>query len=465
MSTNVPAIQWQNGSPVIPNEQAILAGVQADINAAFGGGVNPSLQTPQGQLAQTETAIIGDKNSQIAYIANQVNPSMASGIWQDAIGEIYFIKRIQAIGTVVNCTCVGAVNTVIPIGVVAQDTTGYLYSSTASGTIPDSGFITIPFQNQTTGAISCNPNALTIITTAIAGWDTITNPAAGAIGNAVESRQAFEARRSLSVAVNSVNSIQSIYGVLASLTDILGVFVVDNPLGTTLNYGATNYPIPAHSVCVSVAGSTASKIGTAIWNNKPPGCGYVTSAGSYATLGTTTVVDSHYIPPVAYTVTWLNAGSANTFFVVKIANNTLVPSNIIQSTQNAVVQSFNGLDGNGPAITIGASTYSGRYYGNINAINSNVNVIEVYLTIANSVVATAFVIGQYYQILALTGTTNAQWNTIAGTSGVTYAVGSFFQSVTAGAGTGTAMKFDLLVNYGIDQLPILTSSNVTVLLV
>ena len=468
MSTNVPAIQWQNGSPVIPNEQAILAGVQADINAAFGGGVNSGLTTPQGQLAQTETAIIGDKNSQIAYIANQVNPSMASGIWQDAIGEIYFITRIQAEGTVVNCTCLGAVNTVIPIGVVAQDTTGYLYSSTASGTITLVGGIAsvvIPFQNQTTGAIACNPSALTIIVTAVPGWDTITNIAAGALGNDVESRQAFEARRSASVAVNSVNSIQSIYGAVASISGILQVFVVDNPLGTTQNYGATNYPIPAHSVCVSVAGGTASEIGTAIWNNKPPGCGYVTTAGSYATLGTTIVTDDNYIPPVPYTITWLNAGSANTFFVVKIANNTLVPSNIIQLTQDAVVQSFEGLDGNGPAVSIGASTYSGRYYGNISAINPNVNVIEVYLTIANSVVATAFVIGQYYQILVLTGTTNAQWNTIAGTVGVTYVVGSFFQAVTAGVGTGTARKYALLINYGIDQLPVLAPSNVTVLLV
>ena len=465
MSTNVPAITWVNGSPVVPSEQSILAGVQADINAAFGGGVNPALQTPQGQLAMSETAIIGDKNSQIAYIANQVNPSMASGIWQDAIGEIYFIKRIPATGTVVNCTCVGAVNTVIPIGAVAQDTTGYLYSATASGTIPSTGSVTIPFQNQTTGAFACNPGALTIIVTAVASWDTITNPSAGALGNDVESRQEFEARRSASVAANSVNSIQSIKGVLSALPDIIDCFVVDNPLGTTTNFGTTNYPIPANSVCVSVAGGTSSEIATAIWNKKPPGCGYVTSAGSYATLGTYTVSDGNYIPPVPYVVTWLNAGNANTYFVVQIQNNTLLPANIIQLTQAAVVQSFNGLDGNGPKVGIGNTTYSGRYYGNINTINPNVNVIEVYLAVQNSVVATSFVIGNFYQILTLTGTTQAQWNTTAGTTGVTYAVGSTFDCVAAGVGTGTAMKFAPSAAYGIDQLPLLSASNVTVQLV
>lgn len=465
MSTNVPAITWVNGSPVLPSEQTILTGVQTDINSAFGGGVNPSLQTPQGQLAMSETAIIGDKNSQIAYIANQVNPSMASGIWQDAIGEIYFLTRIPAAGTLVNATCMGAVGTIIPIGAVAQDTSGYLYSSTASATIPSTGSVVIPFQNQTTGNIACNIGALSIIVTAISGWDTITNPAVGSPGNDVESRQAFEARRSASVAANSVNSIQSIKGVLSALPDIIDCFVVDNPLGTTTNFGATNYPIPAHSVCVSVAGGTSSEIATAIWNNKPPGCGYVTSAGSYATLGTYTVSDGNYMPPVPYVVTWLNVGNANTYFVVQIQNNTLVPANIIQLTQAAVVQSFNGLDGNGPKVGIGNTTYSGRYYGNINAINPNVNVIEVYLAVQNSVVATSFVIGKFYQILTLTGTTQAQWNTSAGTTGVTYAVGSTFTCVAAGVGTGTAMQFALSSAYGIDQLPLLSASNVTVQLV
>ena len=143
MATNVPVITWSNGAPVLPSIPSILSGVQADINTAFGGGVNPSLTTPQGQFAQSETAIISDKNSQIAYIANMLNPATAQGIWQDAIGFLYFISRIQAAGTVVAATCVGAVGTVIPVGSVAQDTSGYLYSNTAAATIPAGGSVTV----------------------------------------------------------------------------------------------------------------------------------------------------------------------------------------------------------------------------------------------------------------------------------------------------------------------------------
>jgi len=371
MSTNVPSITWTNGAPVLPAESAILAGVQADINAAFGGGVNPGLTTPQGQLAQTETAIIGDKNNQIAYIANQVNPAFASGIWQDAIGYIYFMSRIQASGTVVNATCVGAVGTVIPLGSIAQDSSGYLYASTAAATIPSSGSVTVQFQNQTTGPIACPIGSLNKIYTAVAGWNTVSNPAAGALGNNVESRAAFELRRQASVAVNAVNSIQSIQAAVLAVPNVLQAVVVDNSTNATVNYGSTSYPLAAHSICVSVAGGTSSAIATAIWNKKPPGCGYNGNT-------TVTIYDTTYATPIPYTVTYLTPTSTAAYFTVNIQNNPLLPSNIVSLVQNAVLASFNGQDG-GTAVTINSTTYSGRYYANINAISSAVNVIEVYL--------------------------------------------------------------------------------------
>ena len=369
MTTNVPAITWVNGSPVLPSEQSILTGVQADINSAFGGGVNPSLQTPQGQLAQSETAIIGDKNNQIAYIANQVNPSMASGIWQDAIGEIYFITRIPGTGTVVNATVNGAVGTVIPAGAVAQDTSGYLYSSVSSVTIPSSGVATVEFQNQTQGPIACNIGALSIIYTAIAGWDTITNSTAGALGNDVESRAAFEARRQASVAGNSVNSISSIYGALAALSDVYSVLVVDNPAGTTVNYGSTSYPLAPHSLCVSVAGGTSAEIAQAIWNKKPPGCAYNGNTSA-------TVYDTNYATPVPYTVTWLTPTSTPIYFAVTLKNNTQLPSNINQLVQNAIIQSFSGED-DGTIAGIGETIYGSRYYANVSAISPAVEILSI----------------------------------------------------------------------------------------
>ena len=370
MTTNVPSITWSNGAPVLPAVPAILSGVMADITSAFGGGLNQTLTSPQGQLAQTQAAIISDKNSQIAYIANQLNPATASGIWQDAIGFIYFVTRIQATGTVVQATCVGAVGTVIPAGSVAQDTNGYLYSSTATVTIPSSGSVTVQFQCQTTGPISCAIGALSKIYTTIAGWNTITNAAAGAVGNAVESRAAFEARRQLSVANNAINSIQAIQSAVLQVANVLDCYVVDNPTNAAVSYGATSYSIPANSVLVSVAGGTAAAIAAAIWNKKSLGC-------SYAGNTSQTVQDTSYNAPYpTYTVTWLTPTSTPVYFAVQLKNISALPSNIIALAQAAIIAAFTGTDG-GTRARLNQANYAARYYAGLAAIDPNVEVLSL----------------------------------------------------------------------------------------
>src|SRR5690348_10261528 len=137
------------------------------MNTALGGNMSMSLSSPQGQLAQNFTACIGFKNSSIAYIASQVDPDNAEGRFQDAIGRIYFLERIAASGTIVQCTCIGLVGTVIPAGSLAMDTAGYLYASTADATIPASGSVSVTFQCQTAGPIQCGAGALNQIYKAI----------------------------------------------------------------------------------------------------------------------------------------------------------------------------------------------------------------------------------------------------------------------------------------------------------
>ena len=83
-TTNVPPPAFGNTGFVAPAESAILAGVQADWNSAFGGYLNPALETAQGQLATSEAAVIGQANAQFLALANGVDPAYASGRLQDA---------------------------------------------------------------------------------------------------------------------------------------------------------------------------------------------------------------------------------------------------------------------------------------------------------------------------------------------------------------------------------------------
>ena len=79
MTTNVPAASLSPTGFVAPAESDVLTGVQADLQAAFGGNLNPALNTPQGQIAQSVAAIIGDANDQFLALANGVDPAFADG--------------------------------------------------------------------------------------------------------------------------------------------------------------------------------------------------------------------------------------------------------------------------------------------------------------------------------------------------------------------------------------------------
>ena len=100
MTTNVPQISFTANGFVAPTEQAILAGVQADYNAAFGGNLNfgtttqPGGAPPQVQMAGSTAAIIADADGTFIQFVNQVDPDNAEGFMQDAIGRIYFLNRI-----------------------------------------------------------------------------------------------------------------------------------------------------------------------------------------------------------------------------------------------------------------------------------------------------------------------------------------------------------------------------------
>jgi hypothetical protein len=167
MPTNVPKPTFGPTGLIVPTEQAILAGAQADINASFGGNVNAGLSTPQGQMAVSEAAVIAQANAQFLAIVNGIDPAYAAGRMQDGIGRIYMMSRIQAIATSVIATCTGLAGTLIPIGALAIDKGGSIYAATAFGTIPTPAVVA--------GSITATTLTITGVTSGVvAQWQNVT---------------------------------------------------------------------------------------------------------------------------------------------------------------------------------------------------------------------------------------------------------------------------------------------------
>jgi hypothetical protein len=377
MTTNVPNIQFTPAGLVVPQEADILSGVLADYDQAFGGGMNKALETPQGQLASSESAIIAAKNAAIVEFVNQVNPDKASGFMQDAIARIYFLDRIAGAPTVVQCTLVGGQGTVIPVGAQAQDTSGNIYVCTELGVIGSGGTVSLPFANKDNGPIPCPANTLTQIYKAIPGWDTINNPVEGVLGQNVETQQAFAYRRAQSVALNARGSLQSIYAAVFDVEDVLDVYVTENTTNSIINVGATAYPLAPHSLYVAAVGGAPQAVGTAIWTKKDVGCDYNGNT-------TVTVVDNvgYQQPYPTYTVKYEIPPALPIKFAVQLAADAGLPANIIDLVKAAIIGAFNGTN-EGTRARIGALLLASRFYPPVIdigiAIGSPVSVLSILL--------------------------------------------------------------------------------------
>ncbi len=466
-TTSVPAPTFSSTGFVIPAESAILTGVQADINAAFGGNLNPGLTTPQGQIASSETAIIGDSNATFLYFTQQMDPAYSSGRMQDGLGRIYFMTRIPAASTVVQVTCTGLVGVVIPAGSAQlQAADGNIYIASTTATIPSSGSVVVQFYCQTTGPIAAPAQTFTIYKT-IPGWDSAISSSAGVLGNLVESRAAFELRRQQSVALNSVSTNDAILSNVLAVPGVLDAYVVDNPTNSPATIGGVS--IGANALYVAAYGGVSSAVAQAIYLKKPPGIPY------YAGNTTVTVYDpntTYGAFPPSYSVVYETPTATPVYVAVTIKNSAQVPSTALALIQAAVTNAFTGGDG-GTKARIGNTLYASRYYAGIASLGTWVNIIDVYIgipatqftgsisgtTLTASAVTGTIAIGQTVYGAAA-GTTITALGTGSGGAG-TYTV-SVSQTVASTAMNGVALGNSTALT--IAQIPTIVNANITLAL-
>lgn len=337
--SDVPSIEITSTGPVVPEPQDVLDGVLQDFNASMGGNLNiEQLSTPQGQLAQSQAAATLDKDNTIVELINNINPDTASGVMQDAIGRIYLMTRIASQPTVVTCTCGGISGTLIPAYSRVQGQNNAIYRSTSNLFIGTGGTVDIVFQAEVNGPTAAPIGSVNKIYQQIPGWDTVTNAAAGVPGRDVENRAEFEFRRKNSVALNATGSLPAVRANVFAVDGVLDVRTEENVTNGPLVIGGVT--LVEHSLYVAVVGGSDADIATAIWTRKGVGCDY---------NGTTSVViedTEGYNPPYPqYTVKFQRPTNIRIIFEVNIASTPQTPANYVELVRNAILDSFNGLDG------------------------------------------------------------------------------------------------------------------------
>jgi hypothetical protein len=342
--TNVPAPTFGSNGFVAPLESAVEAGVQDDFQQAFGGVLNFTTNagsntnpTPQAQLADSLTAIIGMCNDIFLLFTNLVDPALTYGRMQDAIGRIYYVTRIPAFPTVFTGNIIGVVGANPLAGFTATDQLGNTYTLLAPVSIPASGNVDAVFTATVPGP---TPVPVTIPSfQAGYGVDAI-NIIGGAVGSTQETPQQFEARRSQSTGWLSTGPLGAILGAVLAVPGVLDAYVTDNSTGTAKTIGGITLLSPSVYICI--VGGVGQTIAQAIWTRKIPGCPYYTGVGSTAFI----VYDTNpqYAPPYpSYPVSLVYAVPLEFIVTVTLLDTAQIPSDATTQIQIALMSRFAGL--------------------------------------------------------------------------------------------------------------------------
>lgn len=249
--------------------------------------INVDSTSPLGQFIDLITAEIEAKNAEIAFLASQLSPRQAEGLWLDQLAALYGLDRKASEPTVVVCTCTGLKGTVIPYGAIVQDTQGNQLRHTAAGgvSIPDGGSVDTSFATVEHGDIEIGAGTVTKIVTVVAGWDSVTNEAAGVTGRDIEADGELYQRMLQSYAINANGTVANLQANLSQLEGVIDCVVLENYTNNSQEqYSITLTP---HSVAVCIVGGEDEDIAETIYRRKSAGCDTV---GSH----TVTYVDHDY---------------------------------------------------------------------------------------------------------------------------------------------------------------------------
>lgn len=270
----IPQIQITDDGYLAPTTQEINDGDWQRYDDAYGGDLSRAQGTPQYQIITSETAIIKDAYDKMIALGNQFDPRYATGIWQEAIGQLYFMTRKLATHSVCPVVFTGLSGAEIPEGFAVQDLSGRTWRTTGLYNIGVSGTVTITCICDVAGAIEALPHSITVIPSSLNGLDSVDNTDSAVVGYAEESRIDFNVRRRESVAVNAKMTDDATRGAVLAVRNVVDAYVVSNPTDATVTKGATNYSMIRNSIVVSVVGGNDLEVATAAFIKAGTGCSW-----------------------------------------------------------------------------------------------------------------------------------------------------------------------------------------------
>lgn len=289
-----------------------------ELNAAlrdiFGEDINLDPDTVDGQTVGIFAELISDTDQLAEDVYHSFNPQTATGVALSRVVQYNGIRRIAGRNSTVDLKCVGTAGTVIPAGsLVRSAVTNTVFETLAEVTIPISGEIAVAAQSVEMGYLPAPAGTLTKIDTPIFGWQTVTNLLDAIPGRAEETDAELRIRRRASTSTPGQAVVDSIFGALRQLDQVLQARVYENDQDTV--QPVTN--LPPHSIYCIVEGGSVQEIADTIWLKKSAG---VTMVGAI----TQVIYDSQGSP---HNIKFSRPGYVDVYIVINLSIRSGWPTN------------------------------------------------------------------------------------------------------------------------------------------
>lgn len=283
MPISDPVFQVTAQGITAPSYAEILEYLQSEAQRIFGSDINLAADTQDGQLIAIFAAALHDVNSQAIATYNAFSPKTAIGVALDNVVAQNGLVRQSPSASQADLRLIGQAGTIITNG-AALDTFENRWLLPDEVIIPVSGEITVTATAEEAGAIEAAPGAINRIGTPTLGWQSVTNPQAATVGEAVETDAQLRDRQARSTALPSVSLWEGIISSLLNLPGVSRVSGVKNDTNLPDDNG-----IPGHTIAMIVDGGQVAEIGETIFLKKAEG------TGTYGDVETT-YMDSYGFP-------------------------------------------------------------------------------------------------------------------------------------------------------------------------
>jgi hypothetical protein len=259
---------------IVPDTADAIAEVAQEWKDALGmQDLATTPDTPQGVLIAQEAIARQHVARNNAALANQINPSLATGVFLDALCALTGLERRKETYTLLKgVQLAGRPGTNIPAGSRARTASGQYFALTRSAVLGADGTATADFEAIGPGPVPCAAGELGFIADTLLGWETVTNPAPGILGLAEEGDEELRARRGNTLAKQGIASTEAQISGLYSLPGVRSLQFRENIASqTAVIDGITLLP---HSIWACVDGGTDAEVARALFENKTVGAAY-----------------------------------------------------------------------------------------------------------------------------------------------------------------------------------------------